>query len=92
MSDLILALKREYFEAIRDGQKIEEFRLVNGYWKKRLEGRKYDNIILTLGYPKSGDESRRIVRKWKDVPFVVKMISHKLFGDEPVMVYAIDVS
>lgn len=92
MSDLILALKREYFEAIRDGQKIEEFRLVNDYWKKRLEGRDYDNIILTLGYPKKDDESRRIVRKWKDVPFVVKMISHKLFGSEPVMVYSIDVS
>lgn len=31
MGDLVLPLKREYFEAIRDGSKPEEFRLANEY-------------------------------------------------------------
>jgi hypothetical protein len=35
---LTLALKAEYFEAIRDGTKTEEFRQVTPFWTKRLEG------------------------------------------------------
>jgi hypothetical protein len=88
--DLTLPLKREYFEAIESGDKTEEYRLVTPYWTKRIEDREYDNIILTLGYPKRGDASRRIVRKWKG--YTIKVIQHKLFSDDPVAVYAIDVS
>lgn len=33
---LHLPLKREYFEAIRDGSKPEEFRLCTEHWRKRL--------------------------------------------------------
>lgn len=88
--DLTLPLKREYFEAIKSGDKTEEYRLVTPYWTKRIDGREYDNIILTLGYPKRDDASRRIVRKWKG--YTIKTIQSKLFGDLPVSVYAIDVS
>ena len=49
---LHLPLKAVYFDQIRDGAKREEFRLVTPYWRKRLEGRTYDRIVLTLGYPK----------------------------------------
>ena len=38
MTTLYLPLKREYFEAIRDGTKTEEFRLCTPHWAKRLEG------------------------------------------------------
>lgn len=41
LPDLVLPLKREYFEHIRDGLKLEEFWLCNPYWAKRLEGREY---------------------------------------------------
>jgi ASC-1-like (ASCH) protein len=88
--DLTLPLKREYFEAIKSGDKTEEYRLVTPYWTKRIDGREYDNIILTLGYPKRDDASRRIVKKWKG--YTIKTIQGKLFGDLPVSVYAIDVS
>ncbi len=54
MRKLTLSLKAEYFTAIRDGSKPEEFRLVTPYWQKRLEGRSYDVIELTLGYPQPG--------------------------------------
>jgi hypothetical protein len=90
MANMTLPLKREYFEAIRDGIKTEEYRLITPYWTKRIEGREYDNIILTLGYPKRDDTSRRITRRWKG--YTIKTIQHKLFGELPVNVYAIDVT
>lgn len=89
MADLILPLKREYFEQIRDGIKAEEYRLCSPYWVRRLEGRHYSSVILTLGYPRRDDTSRRIVRPWR-IP-TIKTIVHPHFGLEPVEVYAIEV-
>lgn len=54
MTSLYLPLKAVYFDQIRTGTKSEEYRLVTPHWSKRLEGRDYDRIILTLGYPKGG--------------------------------------
>ncbi|EIM25698.1 RNA-binding protein [Microvirga lotononidis] len=90
MSKLTLSLKAEYFNAIRDGSKPEEFRLVTPYWQKRLEGRDYDGIVLTLGYPSRGDQSRRLERPWRG--YRRTEITHPHFGPDPVEVYAIDVS
>lgn len=90
MADLVLPLKREYFEAIAAGTKPEEFRLRTPYWQKRLEGRSYDRVVLTLGYPAINDSERRLVRPWRG--FVMKRITHPHFGKDPVEVYAIDVA
>lgn len=90
MADLILPLKREYFEQIKVGEKWFAYRLCNEYWRQRLEGhRPYDRVILTLGYPKTDNESRRIARPWRG--FRKTIIKHPHFGSEPVQVYAIDV-
>jgi GNAT superfamily N-acetyltransferase len=86
---LVLPLKSEYFDAIRDGSKPEEFRLRNEYWRKRLEGRTFDAIELTKGYPRADDADRRMLRKWNG--YRVTTITHPHFGSEPVHVYAIDV-
>ena len=90
MRTLQLALKREYFEAIRDGKKLFEYRLYNDYWRKRIEGKDFDEIVLTLGYPKKTDMSRRITRPWKG--YIFPTITHKQFGDKPVKVFAIIVN
>ncbi len=90
MSDLILPLKREYFELIKNGSKQFEYRLFNDYWRKRIEGKNYDRIVLTLGYPRKDDSDRRIVRVYKK-PEVIT-IQHPHFGNEPVKVYSFDVS
>jgi hypothetical protein len=90
MRTLTLALKAEYFDAIRDGSKIEEFRLRNDYWGKRLEGREYDLIVLTKGYPKADDHSRRIQLPWRGFREIT--ITHPHFGNVPTDVYAIQVS
>lgn len=87
---LRLNLKRKWWEQIRDGEKTTELRLVTDYWRKRLVGRHYDEIHLLLGYPKRGDESRTIKRKWKG-HFVVTTL-HEEFGPEPVDVFCIDVT
>ncbi len=87
--NLTLNLKREYFEQIASGEKIEEFRLATPYWKKRLENRDYEKIVLCLGYPKRGDMSQRIVREWRGAE--KKFITHPHFGQDPVEVFAINV-
>ncbi len=90
MADLTLALKGEYFDAIKDGSKVEEFRLATDYWGRRLIGRTYDRIVLTKGYPPRHDTERRIVRPWRG--YESKTIVHPFFGPKPVHVYAIKVA
>jgi hypothetical protein len=90
MADLILPLKAEYFHQIKDGTKPYEFRLRTPYWTKRLEGRRYDRIVLTLGYPARDDFDRRLCMPWRG--YELMTITHPHFGPDPVDVYAIDVS
>lgn len=87
---LTLALKGEYFDAIKAGAKPEEFRRVTQYWRQRLEGRDYDCIELTRGYPRRDDSSRRLVLPWKG--YRLTTITHPHFGPDPVEVFAIDVT
>jgi hypothetical protein len=89
MRTLTLPLKAIYFHQIKSGEKPEEFRLCTPYWARRLVGREYDRIVLTLGYPKSDDTERRLVRPWRG--YVIKTIKHHHFGPHPVTVYAINV-
>lgn len=95
MKILQLALKGEYFDAIKSGEKLEEFRLITPYWTKRLKNAdgtpvQFDQVILTKGYPKAGDPERTIC-----VPYVglrEVTLTHRHFGDQPVHVFAINVS
>jgi len=90
MATLVLPVKGIYFEQIREGAKREEYRLVTPYWTRRIEGRTYDKVEITLGYPAAGDKSRRIVRPWRG--YTIKTITHPHFGQSPVRVFAIKVS
>lgn len=90
MANLQLAVNGEYFDAMKSGEKKEEYRLVNPYWEARLIDRDYDRLIITRGYPKRDDLSKRI-----DIPysgFEIKTITHKHFGCDPVRVFAIRVN
>lgn len=89
MATLTLSLKAEYFHAIKAGTKREEFRLQTDYWKRRLEGREFDAVELTLGYPKRGDADRRITLPWRGLRKTT--IQHPHFGPRSVDVYAIKV-
>jgi hypothetical protein len=89
MANLQLAVNGEYFDAMKSGEKTEEYRLVNPHWGKRIYGRWYDRLIITRGYPKKNDTSKRI-----DIPYggyEIKIITHPHFGPDPVKVFAIKV-
>jgi hypothetical protein len=86
---LRLPLKAEFFDAIMAGTKTEEYRLRTTYWWRRIEGRTFDLIELTKGYPLRGDLSKVLTLPWRG--YTVKRITHPHFGAKPVEVYAIDV-
>jgi hypothetical protein len=87
MSDLHLAVKRVYFDNIKAGCKGEEYRLVNDYWKKRLIGRDYDDVVITLGYPSAGDMDRTLRFRYRG--YEKRKLTHPHFGPDEVEVFAI---
>jgi hypothetical protein len=87
--NLVLNLKAEYFDAIKAGAKVEEFRVRNEYWSKRIVGRNFDNVILRKGYPKAGDPEREIILPWRGYREIT--LTHPHFGNDPVDVFAINV-
>lgn len=72
MKTLTLSLKKEWFEMIQRGEKLEEYREFTEYWIKRLldhsveydhylyRFKNFDKLVFTLGYPKADDTSRRM--------------------------------
>ena len=84
---LTLALNGVYFDQVKRGEKLEEFRLHNAYWQRRLVGRDYDYVVLTKGYPARDDQERRLTVPWRG--FSERVITHPHFGAEPVRVFAI---
>lgn len=88
MPNLHLSVEAEYFHDIKSGKKIFEYRLKKEYWMRRLVGRSYDGIVITLGYPKKGDTEKTLYFPWRG--YIEKTITHKKFGADPVEVFAID--
>jgi hypothetical protein len=89
MADLHLNLKGEYFDQIKAGTKLFEYRLA-AKWAKRLEGKTFGCIYIKRGYPKTGDQERIIERPWRG--FELQTRTHPHFGADPVEVFAIRVN
>ena len=87
---LHLNLMGIYFDAIASGDKKEDYRLCTAYWRRLLEGRTYEGIILKRGHPSRTDKKRHLERPWRGVS--IKTIVHPHFGPEPVTVFAIKVN
>ena len=90
MKPLHLNLKGEYFDAIRDGTKLFEFRVRNAFWCKRLEGQQFSQIQIKRGYPRADDTARNLIRPWRG--YEIQTITHPHFGPNPVEVFAIHVA
>lgn len=84
---LHLNVKGEYFDQIKSGEKVQEFRLYNDYWRKRLETEDYDLVLIKKGYPKRDDWDRIEARPYRG--YQIKEITHPHFGNDPVEVFAI---
>ena len=89
MGELIIPVNGVYFDQMKAGTKTEEYRLVTPHWSKRLEGRSYDRLTLTRGYPSRDDAERRLTVPWRG--YERKTITHPHFGPDPVEVFAIKV-
>ena len=90
MKALVLHVKKVYFEEIRDGHKMFEYRERTAYWSKRLRGREYNGVVVCCGYPKAGNASRILYRRWNG--YMEQTIIHEHFGWRPTPVFSIDVS
>lgn len=90
--DLTIPVNFCYFDEIKAGTKLFEYRLLTPFWQKRLEGREYRHVVMTRGYPKGGgvEGETRLTRKWKG--YQQQTITHPHFGADPVEVFAIDVT
>ena len=70
MKTLTLSLKKKWFDMIKAGIKLEEYRQVKPFWIRRLienpEDQKharfkhFDKLVFTLGYPKADDTEKRM--------------------------------
>lgn len=89
MKNLQLALKAEYFDEIKAGTKLFEFREYNEYWKKRLVDKHYKKLIITKGYPKKTDDSK--IMTFDYIGYEIQTIQHKHFGSNPIKVFAIKI-
>ena len=87
MKNLILNLKKQYFEEIKKGIKKWEYRLCTPYWDKRLINKNYDKVIIKLGYPKDSEKEKILIFNYRG--YEIQEILHEHFGKEVVQVYAI---
>ncbi len=76
--DLILHVQRKYFEQIRSGEKKEEYRAYNKYYRKRIFGKQFQNIIIVWGYPKKFTKENSIIFPYRE--YRITRIDHEMFG------------
>ncbi len=87
MKTLYIHLKVKYFNEIKSGKKVYEYRLKTDYWKRRLVGRDYDHVMFIAGYPRADDMSKRIIAPYRGYEEIC--IEHPEWNNEPQEVFAI---
>lgn len=90
MADLVIPVKTKWFNDIQSGDKLWEYRLYKEFWKKRLLNKTFDRVVITLGYPKKDDQSRRLYFKWNG--YEIKKIQSEEFGQGKQQCFAINLS
>ena len=63
-------LKSNWFNLIKSGKKISEYRECKPYWKRVEKLKAGDKIIFCLGYPKKCDISKRLVKTFTKLSIV----------------------
>jgi len=61
MRRLHLTLKKQWFDMIASGKKVEEYREIKPHWQKRLDGRYYRDVVFKNGYAKDAPAMRFLV-------------------------------
>ena len=86
MNALHLHVNFEYFDAIKRGEKKQEYRLASK-WKRKLDAGLYSEIRIYRGYQKAVEGDTLLIFPWRG--FSIETITHKHFNNEPVEVCAI---
>lgn len=86
---LHLHAKKKYWEEVRDGKKLEEYRKFDLKLLRRLLIG-FDLINYHLGYPSKEQKERTLVFKWNG--FYDTKIKHEIFGQKPIHAFVIDLS
>ena len=79
--NLFLTIKKEFFDKILSGKKTEEYRVVNSFYKSRIENKKYTHIILQKGY---NAKSKRLKAEY--LGYEIKEIETEIYGKTEVYV------
>lgn len=77
----------EYFDQCKAGTKKIEYRLRTAYWKSRVENPDLKRIEMRKGRSACKGDLRNLVFEWNG--YTETIITHPLFGENPVEVYAI---
>ena len=86
MADILLRVKKKYFDEVLEGTKRHEYWRVTPYWTARLVGRTYGNIIYCKGnYGSEKNPDNIQIFPWYGV--LKTKIKHEEFGDELIEVY-----
>ncbi len=84
---LFLTMVGEYFDQCDTGTKKIEYRLRTKYWKSRVENPDLKRIEMRRGRRAKKGDPKNLVFEWNG--YTETTIIHKLFGKDPVEVYAI---
>ena len=91
MSDTLrLHVKGEYFQAIKSGEKVFEYRQRTPYWIKRIKDKPYIFVEIIHGYPRKDDKDKRLLFSYRG--YELETIVHPHFGNTPQDVFAIHVN
>lgn len=86
-----LPLKGIYFDQIKAGEKLHEYRLATPYWRARLDNPDLNYITLMRGYPRRDDLKNRLTMFYEGYFFRANF-THEHFGAHPVDVFSINVN
>jgi hypothetical protein len=76
IESITFAVTKYWFDMFKSGLKNEEYRAITPYWTRRLttttnihglnplQFKRFDEVVITRGYPKRGDKTRRLVFKY----------------------------
>ena len=82
MDNLHLTLTYHWYDEIKSGRKKIDYREKKPYWIKRIDGKKFNQVILQRGY-----SGVRMCKKWVKTEILDSGINTDLKIDKPV--YAI---
>ena len=58
MKPLFLVLKKYWYGQIALGEKSVEYRQYNSFWRNRLDGKEFENVVFQLGYSKNAPQMK----------------------------------